>query len=159
LVVDFHIPEIGEEVPTFSGVDRNQNSFLWNVNLDEVIAVGWTEVQELEVDAAKPEIHFFLEGNGGDDRVPVLSNQVRNDVHVAYPHRRVAEETRVTVVVLMIVTQYHIPHWHVITAIELPLEPLCCAGVAIVTVDNDDAFIGQDIGAILVIGAPAVDMF
>ena len=111
------------------------------------------------MDAAKPKIHLFFESDGGDDRVPVLSDQLSNNVHVTYPHRRVAEETRVTVVVLMIVTQYHIPHWHVITAIELPLEPLCCAGVAVVTVDNDDAFIGQDVGAVLVIRAPAVDMF
>ena len=111
------------------------------------------------MDAAKPKIHLFLEGDGGDDRVPGLSDQVRNDVNVAYPHCRVAEKTCVTVVVLVIVTQYHIPHRHVITAVEFPLEPLCCAGVAVVTVDNDDAFIGQDVGPVLIIRAPAVDMF
>ncbi len=111
------------------------------------------------MDAAKPKIHLFFEGNGGDDRVPVLSDQVGNDVHVTYTHRRVTEKTCVTVVVLVIVTQYHIPHRHVITAVEFPLEPLCCAGVAVVTVDNDDAFIGQAVGPVLIIRAPAVDMF
>ncbi len=81
-----------------------------------------------------------------------------NDVHVTDAHRGIAEEAGVTVVVLMIVTQDDVSHWNVITAIELSLEPLRCARVAVMAVDDDDPFIRQDEGAVLVVGAPAVDM-
>ena len=118
LVVDVHVSEIGKEVSPLGGVDRNQDALLRNMDLDEVIAVGRAEIEEPEVHVAQPQVHLFLEGDGRDDRVAVLSHQMGDDVRVTDPDRRVTEDPRVAIMVLMVVAQDHVPHRDVVPAVE-----------------------------------------
>ncbi len=60
----------------------------------------------------------MLKGDRRDDRVAVLSHQMGNDVHVTDPYRRVTEDPRVAIMVLMVVAQDHVPHRYLVTAIE-----------------------------------------
>ena len=159
LVVDLHVPKVGEQRPALCRVHGDQHVFIRDMNLDEIVAVGRSEIEQSHVYAAECQVQFVFEGNAGKDGIPVLADDVRNDVCVADAHRRVGEGAGIADVGLVIVAQDDVSHGHVVALIKLLLQPFHGTGVAVVAVDNDDAFVREDIDAELVVRPPPVDVF
>ena len=109
--------------------------------------------------AAEGQIHFLLECDAGNNGIALLADDVRNDIHMADADGGVGENARVANVVRMIVTQNDVSHGDVMALEKLFLEPLRGIGAAVVAVDDDDALVGEDVDAVLVIRTPPEDVF
>ena len=62
-------------------------------------------------------------------------------------------------VIWMVVTEYYVADWHVMTLLDLLLQPVHRPGLTVMPVDHGNAPRANDISTVLVIRPPAVDAF